>query len=45
MAQDDALFVESIIASFTATSPEAAERLKAFIEKRAARLAIAGKGE
>lgn len=45
MAQDDALFVESIIASFTAASPEAAERIKAFIEKRAARLAVAGKGE
>ena len=45
MAQDDGLFVESIMASFTATSPEAAERLKAFIEKRAARLAVAGKSE
>jgi len=45
MAQDDALFVESIVASFTATSPEAAERLKAFIEKRAAKLAVGGKGE
>ncbi len=45
MAQDDGLFVESIVASFTATSPEAAERLKAFIEKRAAPLAVAGKSE
>ncbi len=36
MAQDDGLFVESIIASFTQTSPEAGERLKAFLEKRAA---------
>ena len=38
MAQDDGLFVESFIASFTATSPEAEERLRAFLEKRAARL-------
>ncbi len=39
MAQDDGLFVESIVASFTQTSPEANERLKAFLEKRAARIA------
>lgn len=45
MAQDDGLFVESLMASFTQTSPEAAERLKAFIEKRAARLAVAGRSE
>jgi (methylthio)acryloyl-CoA hydratase len=45
MAQDDGLFVESIVASFTQTSPEATERLRAFIEKRVARLSVAGKGE
>lgn len=38
MASDDGLFVESLMASFTATSPEAEERLNAFLEKRAARL-------
>ena len=38
MAQDDGLFVESIIASFTQTSPEATERLNAFLEKRAGRV-------
>ena len=43
MAQDDGLFVESIIASFTQTSPEASERLNAFLEKRAARVAAPGK--
>jgi enoyl-CoA hydratase/carnithine racemase len=43
MAQDDGLFVESIIAAFTQTSPEATERLKAFVEKRAAPLAVPGK--
>ena len=36
MAHDDGLFVESIIAAFTQTTPEATERLKAFLEKRAA---------
>ena len=44
MAQDDGLFVESIIASFTATSPEAGERLRAFLEKRAPRLSVEGSG-
>ncbi len=39
MAQDDGLFVESLIASFTQTSPEANERLKAFLDKRAAKVA------
>ena len=38
MAQDDGLFVESLVASFTQTSPEAAERLKSFLEKRVAGL-------
>jgi len=34
MATDDGLWVESIIASFTQTSPEAEERLNAFLQKR-----------
>ncbi len=38
MAQDDGLFVESLIASFTQTSPEATERLRAFLDKRAAKV-------
>lgn len=42
MAKEDGLFVESFIASFTATSPEAEERLTAFLEKRAARLKAPG---
>src|SRR5690606_12478802 len=42
MAKEDGLFVESFMASFTATSPEAEERLRAFLEKRAERLKIPG---
>jgi len=42
MAKEDGLFVESLMASFTATSPEAEERLRAFLEKRAKRLNIPG---
>lgn len=38
MAKEDGLFVESFISSFTATSPEAEERLRAFLDKRAARV-------
>lgn len=38
MATDDGLFVESFIASFTATSPEAEERLNAFLAKRAGKV-------
>jgi (methylthio)acryloyl-CoA hydratase len=34
MGTDDGLWVESIIASFTQTSPEAEERLNAFLQKR-----------
>ncbi len=45
MAQDDGLFVESIIASFTATSPAAEERLRAFLEKRAPPLKMAKSSE
>ena len=44
MAQDDGLFVESIVASFTATSSEAEARLRAFLEKRAPRLKVEGSG-
>lgn len=38
MAQDDGLFVESLAAAFTATSPEARARLDDFLAKRAAPL-------
>jgi hypothetical protein len=39
MARSDGLFVESFVASMTQTSPEAEERLNAFLNKTAARLA------
>jgi enoyl-CoA hydratase/carnithine racemase len=42
MAKEDGLFVESFIASFTATTPEAEERLRAFLDKRAARVKAPG---
>lgn len=42
MASDDGLFVESFIASFTATSPEAEERLNAFLSKKAGKVAKPG---
>ena len=38
MGADDGLFVESFIASFTATSPEAEERLNAFLQKKAGKV-------
>lgn len=38
MGTEDGLFVESIIASFTATSPEAEARLNAFLQKRAGKV-------
>jgi hypothetical protein len=38
MAQDDGLFVESIIAHFTETSPDARDRVRAFLDKRATKL-------
>lgn len=44
MARDDGLFVESFVSSFSATTPEAEERLTAFLEKRAAKVAIPGGG-
>lgn len=43
MAESDGLFVESLMASLTATNPEAEERLREFLEKRAKRLAIPDK--
>ena len=42
MAKEDGLFVESFISSFTATSPEAEERLRAFLEKRVAKVKAPG---
>lgn len=39
MGSSDGLFVESFVSAFTATSPEAEERLNAFLEKRAAKVA------
>lgn len=38
MSQDDGLFTESLISSITSASPEAHERLRAFLEGRAERL-------
>ena len=38
MSTDDGLFVESFMASFTATSPEAEERLNDFLSKRAGKV-------
>ncbi|MEZ5667191.1 MAG: crotonase/enoyl-CoA hydratase family protein [Alphaproteobacteria bacterium] len=38
MNRDDGLFVESFVSAFTTESPEARERLRAFLEKRAAKL-------
>lgn len=42
MGTDDGLFVESFIASFTATSPEAEARLNAFLSKQAGKVARPG---
>ncbi|MEZ5752496.1 MAG: crotonase/enoyl-CoA hydratase family protein [Paracoccaceae bacterium] len=39
MGTDDGLWVESVIASFTQTSPEAEERLNAFLQKRVGKVA------
>lgn len=44
MSSDDGLFVESFIASFTATSPEAEERLNAFLSKKAGKVQKPGGG-
>jgi enoyl-CoA hydratase/carnithine racemase len=40
LSHDDGLFFESLMAAMTQTSPEALERLRAFLDKRADRLAI-----
>ena len=45
MSSEDGLFGESLMSAFTATSPEAEERLRAFLEKRAAKLARPGSGD
>lgn len=45
MANDDGLFVESFIASFTSTSPEAEARLNAFLSKKAGSKVSRPKGE
>ena len=42
MSGEDGLFVESFIASFTATSPEAEERLRAFLDKKVGKVARPG---
>ena len=39
MGRGDGFFVESFVSAMTATSPEAEARLRAFIEKRAAKVA------
>jgi enoyl-CoA hydratase/carnithine racemase len=39
MSHDDGLFLESMVAALSQTSPEAIDRLKAFLEKRAPRVA------
>jgi enoyl-CoA hydratase/carnithine racemase len=43
MAHDDGLFFESMISSFTGSSPEALKRLQDFVDKTAVPLAIPGK--
>lgn len=43
MARGDGLFLESFVASMAASSPEAEERLNAFLNKTAARLSHPGK--
>jgi (methylthio)acryloyl-CoA hydratase len=39
MSSEDGLFVESIMSAMTSATPEARERLRAFLEKRAAKVA------
>lgn len=43
MSQEDGLFVESFVAAFSATTPEAADRLRAFLDKRAGKVSAPGK--
>lgn len=42
MASDDGLFLESFVASFAATTPEAEARLQAFLTKKAGKVARPG---
>jgi enoyl-CoA hydratase/carnithine racemase len=42
MSSDDGLFLESIMASLTSATPEAEERLRAFLEKRADKVKAPG---
>jgi enoyl-CoA hydratase/carnithine racemase len=44
MAAGDGLFVESLVASFAATSPEAEARLQDFLQKRAGKVGRPGQG-
>jgi hypothetical protein len=39
MSSEDGLFLESIMSALTSATPEAGERLRAFLEKRAAKVA------
>ena len=43
LSHDDGLFLESLMAAMTQTSPDAQERLRAFLDKRAERLAVPGR--
>lgn len=45
MSSEDGLFVESLMSSLTSATPEAEERLRAFLEKRAKRLEIPKEGD
>ena len=45
LSHDDGLFFEALMAAMTQTSPDAQERLRAFLEKRAERLAVPGGGK
>ncbi|HUZ74584.1 MAG TPA: crotonase/enoyl-CoA hydratase family protein [Stellaceae bacterium] len=40
LSHDDGMFFEALVAALTQTTPEAMERMRAFLEKRAARLAM-----
>ncbi len=45
LSHDDGMFFEALVAALTQTTPEAMERMRAFLEKRAARLAVPGTGD
>ena len=44
MPREDGLFTESLMAAFTATSPEAEERLRDFLDKRSGKVTTPGGG-